>query len=89
MQFPSKIYKRAGLKSTDIAGLVGVSRVTGHRWLNNAGVNIFLREKVAATTEAVWRAVSAKALPDRSIAKLPPDQRLQKLESIIRNYTTN
>jgi hypothetical protein len=90
MKFPHQLYKRAGLNSTDIANLFGVSRVTGARWLsgvdrngnNGVGVNIFLQDKVERVTAAVRQALDGKELPlEAKVAK--PDQRAAKLRSIL------
>ena len=64
--FPSALYKRAGLAPADIANLVGVSRVTGYRWLRGqqVGVNRFLQARVGALSSAVEAAVEAGDLPD-------------------------
>lgn len=94
MQFPHLLFKQAGLNPTDIANLVGVSRITGWRWLqgvNRRGlpggsVNIFLKDRVAKLVPPIQLAVEAGALPDQTIACLPPEKRAVKLKSIIRQY---
>lgn len=91
MKFRSDLYKSAGLNSTDIANLFGVSRVTGYRWLkgtdragdSGVGVNIFLQERVAAMDTAVERALKQKRLPDAEMATLAPDERAARLNDIL------
>lgn len=99
MQFPHALFKQAGLNPTDVANLFGVSRITGWRWMsavdrsNNhteqgAGVNIFLRDRVAQVAAQVQGAVDAGTLPDEAIRMLDPDRRAAKLKSILKQYRT-
>lgn len=91
MLFPSDLFKNAGLNSTDVAELCGVSRVTGYRWLSGVnrhgtegvGVNLFLQARVAAVAEAVRKAVAKKVLPNEEVAKLPPAKRVDTLRTIL------
>lgn len=91
MQFPHQIYKRAGLNSTDLANLFGVSRITGYRWLlgvnrrgePGVGVHVFLRKKVAEVTSKVNAALEAGLLPNHEIRKLPPEVRADKLCALL------
>lgn len=92
MKFPHALFKRAGLNSTDVANLFGVSRVTGFRWLSGvdrsgnsgAGVNVFLEEKVRRTAKAVEVAIHSGDLPFASLQKLPPAKRAAAIKRIIR-----
>lgn len=94
MHFPHELYKSAGLNSTDIANLFGVSRITGYRWLKGTdrngaegvGVNIFLRPSVTKVSRHLESAVAAGALPDQNLTKLPPTKRAAKLKSIINKH---
>ena len=94
MQFPHVLFNKAGLNSADIAGLFGVSRITGHRWLKGTdrngkvgvGVNIFLQDRVAKMTAPLEAAVEAGALPNLEITKLPPNKRAPKIRAIINQY---
>lgn len=95
MQFPSQLFKDAGLTATDIGNLCGVSRITGFRWLQGinrktgqegVGVNVLLRERVAKVTEGVRAAVDAGALPNTEIAKLPPKKRASQIRAIINQH---
>ena len=91
MKFNSALYKTAGFNSTDVANLFGVSRVTGYRWLKGTsragaagvGVNIFLQDRVAATTASLARAVDKGLLPDAAVAALPPGERATKITAIL------
>lgn len=97
MHFPHTIFQSAGLNSTDVANLFGVSRITGYRWLlgtsrsGNAGVgvNIFLRDKVNKMAPLVKRAVDAGALPNPDVMQLPPTKRAAKLRSIINAHRSS
>lgn len=92
MKFPHALFKRAGLNSTDVAALSGVSRVTGYRWLSGVdrhgnpgvGVNPFLEEKVRRVEKSVRLACDRAVLPDPELAKLPPKKREAKLKKILR-----
>lgn len=85
MDFPHLLFKDAGLNATDVANLIGVSRVTGHRWLNGGrGVNIFLQEKVKKVIPPLTKAVKSGALPNPDILKLPPAKRVTRIRSILR-----
>lgn len=94
MQFPHLLFKNAGLNSTDIANLCGVSRITGYRWLQGTnrngepgvGVNIFLQDRVARVIAPLTAAVEAGVLPDLQLTKLPPKKRATKIKSIINQY---
>jgi hypothetical protein len=96
MQFPHETFKNAGMNPSDVGHLIGVSRVTGYRWLlgtnrngtTGVGVNIFLQDKVAKVAAQVEAAVAAGALPDDNIKKLPPEKRAGKLRSILNKYRT-
>lgn len=96
MQFPHQLFKNAGLNSTDVAYLCGVSRITGFRWLKGAdrhgndgvGVNIFLQDRVAKLTAQVQAAVDAGALPDTEITTMPPNTRVKKIRSVINQFRT-
>jgi hypothetical protein len=91
MKFPHALFKRAGLNSTDVANLFGVSRVTGARWLSGVdrngnagvGVNKFLETKVAKVANAIMMAVDLHALPSDELAKLPPEKRARALNRIV------
>ena len=84
MKFPHELFKSAGLNSSDIAALIGVSRVTGYRWLQGgAGVNVFLREKVAKLADKIEAAVAGQALPNPDVANLPPGKRAARLRTIV------
>lgn len=91
MKFPHALFKRAGLNSTDIAALCGVSRVTGSRWLSGVdrngnpgvGVNVFLQDKVQRTARAVELSMNRGDLPDVVLAKLPPAKRIRALRKIL------
>ena len=74
MHFPHKLFKTAGLNSTDVANLCDVSRITGYRWLQGVnrngtegvGVNLFLRDRVTKRgmsdqDQAQHQTVSCKA----------------------------
>jgi hypothetical protein len=92
MKFPHQLFKRAGLNSTDIANLFGVSRVTGARWLSGVdragnpgvGVNKFLEREVTRIHAALAKAVAAGRLPSEEVSSLPPKRRLAKLRSILK-----
>lgn len=92
MQFPSDLFKAAGLNSTDVAELCGVSRVTGYRWLSGVsrqgtkgvGVNVFLQDRVAKIAGAVHKAVDARVLPNPAVTQMPPEKRVAKLRSILK-----
>lgn len=94
MKFPHALFKRAGFNSTDVAAIFGVSRVTGARWLSGVdrngnpgvGVNVFLQDRVERIAAAVEAAVAGKNLPDPTLAKLPPEQRVKKLKTLIRQF---
>lgn len=94
MQFPHKLFKQAGLNSTDVANLCGVSRITGYRWLlgvgrNGApgvGVNIFLEDRVNKVTAPIAAAVAAGVLPDAELSKLAPTKRATRIKSIIHQF---
>lgn len=94
MQFPHELFKTAGLNSTDIANLCGVSRITGYRWLQGTdrngapgvGVNIFLQDRVSKVAAPLTAAVNDGVLPDEELTKLPPQQRATKIKSIINQY---
>lgn len=98
MQFPHTLFKQAGLNPTDVAKLIGVSNVTGWRWLRGVGrngevgqgvgVNIFLRKHVAQAATQVKSAVDAGALPDPSIQGLAPDARAAEIKRILKQYRT-
>lgn len=96
MHFPHSLFKSAGLNSTDVAYLFGVSRVTGYRWLQETGrngapgvgVNVFLQRSVVKVVPALTRAVESGALPDAALARLPPKKRATKIKSIISQYRT-
>lgn len=91
MHFPHELFKKAGLNSTDVANLFCVSRITGYRWLKGTdrngaegvGVNIFLRPAVTKIARRLEAAVTAGALPNEALAKLPPTKRAAKIKSII------
>lgn len=91
MKFPHALFKRAGLNSTDVANLFGVSRVTGFRWLAGVdrngnpgvGVNSFLEEKVRRVEKSVRLACDRAVLPDPDLAKLSPKKRAAQLKKII------
>lgn len=86
MQFPHQLFQKAGFKSADVGALYGVSRVTGHRWLKGACVNIFLQDRVTKLIAPVTAAVAAGALPDPAIAQLPPKKRVAKIKSILNQH---
>lgn len=96
MHFPHQLFKTAGLNSTDIANLCGVSRITGYRWLQGTsrngtegvGVNIFLRDRVTKIAAPVAAAVDAGALPDEALAKLPPEKRASRIKTILNKHRT-
>lgn len=96
MKFPHELFRAAGLNSTDIANLFGVSRVTGARWLSGVdrngqpgvGVNLFLQSKVKKVEAALSAAVEAGTLPDASFAKLSPKKRLSHLRSTLKSSRT-
>lgn len=83
MQFPHQLFLDAGLVSTDVAALVGVSRITGYRWLKGSGVNIFLRRRVEKVSQRVQAALDAGRLPDRELSKKAPGDRAKELKSIL------
>jgi hypothetical protein len=93
MKFPHALFRRAGLNSTDVAALCGVSRVTGSRWMSGVdrngntgvGVNLFLQTKVTVVAKALKLACDRGVLPDVELAKLPPTKREAKLKKIIRD----
>jgi hypothetical protein len=94
MQFPTLLFKQAGLTSGDVAALCGVSRITGYRWLKGTsrsgaegvGVNVFLQAKVSTVASRVGRAVASGDLPDAQLAKLTAAQRVKTLRSILNQY---
>lgn len=94
MHFPHKLFKTAGLNSTDVANLCDVSRITGYRWLQGVnrngtegvGVNLFLRDRVTKLTAPLQSAIDAGALPDPVVAKLSPQKRAAKIRAIINQY---
>ena len=96
MKFPHQLFRKAGLNSTDVALLFGVSRVTGARWLSGVdrngnpgvGVNLFLRKEVAKVAGAIQAAVEAKLLPSEDVSKLPPGKRQRALKRIITSTRT-
>lgn len=96
MQFPHQLFKAAGLNTTDVASLCGVSRITGFRWLKGTdrqgnpgvGVNIFLQDRVNKLTAQVQAALDAGALPNDEIIALPPDKRTKKIRSVINQFRT-
>lgn len=93
MKFPHALFRRAGLNSTDVAALCGVSRVTGARWLSGVdrngnpgvGVNLFLQEKVRRVARGVRLALDRAMLPNHELAKLPPKKREARLKKIVRD----
>lgn len=98
MQFPHQLFKTAGLNSTDVANLCGVSRITGYRWLQGinrkngtegVGVNLFLRDRVTDLAAPLKEAVADGALPDPVAAKLSPPKRAEYLRTIINQYRSN
>lgn len=92
MKFPHTLFRQAGLTPSDVAGLCGVSRVTGWRWMrggddgSEVGVNIFLQERVARAAACVRKAMEAGVLPDMELIALPAAKRIDKLEDILRPY---
>lgn len=94
MKFPSDLYLQAGLNSTDLANIYGVSRITGYRWLRGTsrsntpgvGVNIFLQDLVEETTAQVQAAIDAGDLPNYAIAILPPARREPLYKAILNKY---
>lgn len=96
MHFPHQLFKSAGLNSTDVAKLCGVSRITGYRWLQGTsrngsegvGVNIFLQDRVAKVSGPVAAALDAGALPDETLSKLPPEKRAVRIKSILNKHRT-
>lgn len=85
MVFPHLLFKHARLNATDVANLIGVSRVTGYRWLQGAGVNVLLQKEVERILPALTKAVEIGALPNTAVSKLPPAKRAKKIKSILRN----
>lgn len=91
MIFPHELFREAGLNTTDVAGLVGVSRVTAMRWLSGTnrrggpgvGVNVHLEDKVALVADMVERAVHTGKLPDAALAALPPTVRLERIKALL------
>lgn len=89
MQFPHKLFKHAGLRSTDVAALIGVSRITGYRWFKGredgagAGVNIFLRDRVVDLSKRVHQAVTEGRLPSPELYRLPPTDRVAALTDLL------
>lgn len=94
MKFPSDLYLQAGLNSTDLANIFGVSRITGYRWLrgvsrsgkSGVGVNIFLQDLVKKTTAQVQSAVDAGDLPHGGINALPPARREPLIRAILNKH---
>ena len=97
MQFPHTLFKAAGLNSTDVALLFGVSRVTGYRWLSGTdrhggdgvGINIFLQERVAKMVPIIERAIESGTLPNHEMIKLPPSERFATLKSVLKDQEKN
>lgn len=95
MHFPSQLFKSAGLNSTDVANLVGVSRITGYRWLqgtnratgaDGVGVNVFLQDKVSRLVAPLTEAVANGALPNEDVQNLEPKKRAARIRAIINQY---
>lgn len=91
MQFPHELFKTAGMNSTDVAVLFGVSRVTGYRWLNGdtrtgkpSVINVLLRPAVEKMVPRVQLAIASGVLPDPALTKLVPIKRAEKIKSIIK-----
>lgn len=96
MLFPHLLFRQAGLNPADVANLCKVSRITGWRWLKGssrqgtpgAGVNLFLRDRVARVAANVTAAVEAGALPDEQLDLLAPPARAAKIKSILKQHRT-
>lgn len=94
MQFPTLLFKQAGLTSGDVAALCGVSRITGYRWLkgtsrsgaDGVGVNVFLQAKVSTVANKLKQAVDAGELPRADLTELPAEKRVKTLRSILNQY---
>lgn len=95
MKFPHKLFAQAGLNSTDVSDLVGVSRITGYRWMlgvdrngvKGVGVHALLRDRLAPIIASVQAAVDAGVLPDEHIKSLPPAVRLIEYQSVIDKFS--
>lgn len=94
MIFPHTLFRQAGLNTTDIAAIFGVSRVTAARWLSGvnrsgapgAGVNVLLEDRVTRGVQLVQAAVNSGALPDSAISALPPAKRRPRIRSILHQH---
>lgn len=84
MQFPHELFKAAGLGSTDIAALVGVTRITGYRWLQGGGVQVqALRDRVQHVSSLVQAAIDEGKLPDENLARLPAEARIKQVTQML------
>jgi transcriptional regulator with XRE-family HTH domain len=61
--FPSETFKQAGISASDLAALMGVSRMTAHNWLKGGGVHAHLRARVVDLAKAVTAATQQGHLP--------------------------